>query len=55
MELTGRAGFDLLTAASTLLWEPEGTPEIEPRVEIGIAPEAGFLGMLFVKQSLLKR
>jgi ubiquinone/menaquinone biosynthesis C-methylase UbiE len=44
------SGFSLLAAASTLLWEPDGTADIEPRVKTGIIPEAGFLGLLFKKQ-----
>jgi ubiquinone/menaquinone biosynthesis C-methylase UbiE len=43
------AGFDLQNAASTLLWGPGAAPEIEPRVEPGIVPEAGSLGLLFTK------
>ena len=42
-------GFSLLTAASTLFWEPDGPADIESRVEAGIIPEAGFLGLLFEK------
>ena len=48
--LTESTGFSLLSAASTLLWEPEDPADIEPRVEAGIIPEAGFLGLLFEKQ-----
>ncbi len=42
-------GFSFLSAASTLLWEPGGPADIEPRVETGISLEAGFLGLLFEK------
>jgi len=42
-------GFSLQTAASTLFWEPDNPADIEPRVEAGIIPEAGFLGLLFEK------
>jgi len=45
--LAESVGFSLLSAASTLLWEPGGPADIEPRVEAGIIPEAGFLGLLF--------
>lgn len=41
------AEFDLQAAASTLLWAPDAAPETEPRVEPGIVPEAGFVGLLF--------
>ncbi len=47
MALIESTGFSFLTAASTLLWEPDGPADIEPRVETGISPEAGFLGLLF--------
>ncbi|HNQ22881.1 MAG TPA: class I SAM-dependent methyltransferase [Phycisphaerae bacterium] len=43
------AGFALQDAASTLFWEPDGSPEDEPRVEAGIVPEAGFVGLLLRK------
>lgn len=43
------AGFDLQDAASTLLGEPDGSPEIEPCVEAGVVPGAGFVGLLFRK------
>jgi len=49
MVLVEGAGFELQDAASTLFWEPGGSPETEPRVETGIVPEAGFLGLLFTK------
>ncbi len=49
VSLIESAGFDLQDAASTLFWEPDGSPEIEPRVEAGIVPEAGFVGLLFTK------
>jgi len=45
------AGFDFQDAACTLFWKPDGLPEIEPRVETGIVPEAGFLGLLFTKRA----
>lgn len=48
--LIGKAGFSLLGAASTLLWEPSGPADTEPRVEAGIVPEAGFVGLLFEKR-----
>ena len=47
--LVESAGFNFQDAASTLFWEPGGSPETEPRVETGIVPEAGFLGLLFTK------
>jgi len=47
--LVERAGFGLRDAASTLFWEPGASPETEPRVETGIVPEAGFLGLVFTK------
>ena len=50
MALIESTGFSFLTAASTLLWKPDGPADIEPRVETGISPEAGFLGLLFEKQ-----
>jgi len=49
ISLAESAGFSLLTAASTLFREPDGPADIEPRVEAGIIPEAGFLGLLFEK------
>lgn len=49
--LVDKAGFQLRQAASTLFWEPGGSPEIEPRLETGIIPGAGFLGLLFKKTS----
>jgi SAM-dependent methyltransferase len=47
--LIENAGFTFKMASSTLFWEPEGVPETEPRIETGIAPGAGFLGLLFKK------
>ncbi len=49
VKLVESAGFELQDAASTLFWEPGGSPETEPRVETGIVPEAGFVGLLFTK------
>jgi len=47
--LIEEAGFERLAAASTLFWSPDNPPEAEPRVEAGIASEAGFLSLLFRK------
>lgn len=41
------AGFHLEGAASTLFWAPGAVPETQPRVETGIVPGAGFVGLLF--------
>jgi len=43
------AGFQLLGAASTLLWEPGAAPPEEPLVKAGLVPEAGFASLLFAK------
>jgi len=43
-------GFHLERAASTLFWDPDQQPEAIPRVEIGIHPQAGFLGLLCAKK-----
>jgi len=47
--LVEHAGFGLQDAASTLFWKPAGSPETEPRIETGVVPEAGFIGLLFTK------
>ncbi len=48
MEALARdAGFQLVHAQSTLFWKPGQAPEARPRIETGIIPEAGFLGLLF--------
>ena len=44
-----RTGFILNKAASTLFWNPEKLPEINPRIDEGIYPDAGFLAMLYTK------
>jgi ubiquinone/menaquinone biosynthesis C-methylase UbiE len=41
------AGFRALESASTLFWRPGDPAESEPRLECGIVPEAGFLGLSF--------
>jgi ubiquinone/menaquinone biosynthesis C-methylase UbiE len=43
-------GFRLEKAASTLFWNPDERPENAPRVENGIHPQAGFLGLLYAKK-----
>lgn len=45
-----KPGFHLERAASTIFWDPDQQPEATPRVEIGIHPQAGFLGLLYVKK-----
>jgi hypothetical protein len=45
--LVGTAGFRALGSASTLFWGPDDPAEGEPRLECGIVPEAGFLGLSF--------
>lgn len=47
LELVRSTGFTLVDASSTLFWKPGEAPPREPRVEPGIIPEAGFLGLLF--------
>ncbi len=44
-------GFYLESTAGTLCWDPEEPPEIEPRVEAGIHPHAGFAALLFGKKA----
>ena len=51
LALIENTGFTSTGAASTLFWNPDGLPEIEPRVEAGISPDAGFLGLLFAKSN----
>ena len=41
------AGFNRTKAASTLFWGPAESPEVEPRMDSGIVPGAGFVGLLF--------
>lgn len=41
------AGFRLEGAASTLFWAPGAVRETQPRVEAGIVPAVGFVGLLF--------
>lgn len=53
--LIEKAGFERSAAASTLFWGPDGPPETEPRVEAGIVPEAGFLGLFFRKAAATGR
>ena len=40
-------GFELRRAASALFWAPGRPPETEPRIRSGIAPQAGFVALLF--------
>ncbi|MFH0785952.1 MAG: class I SAM-dependent methyltransferase [Pseudomonadota bacterium] len=47
---TETAGFSLLRKACTLFWKPDSQPESNPRVDEGISPNAGFLGLLFSKK-----
>ena len=49
LALIENAGFTFRKAASTLFLHPDGPAEIEHRVEAGISPGAGFLGLLSVK------
>ena len=48
------AGFAMIDAASTLFWKPGETPKAMPRLEQGIVPEAGFVGLLFTLDRSLK-
>jgi ubiquinone/menaquinone biosynthesis C-methylase UbiE len=43
-------GFSMERTASTLFWNPDEPPEIEPRVEIGTYLQAGFVSLLCVKK-----
>ncbi|MBN1566563.1 MAG: class I SAM-dependent methyltransferase [Acidobacteria bacterium] len=45
--LIQNSGFAFAAAASALFWNPGGPPENASRVEPGIFPEAGFVGLLF--------
>jgi len=48
MGLARNAGFTLKRVSSTLFWNPgEDAPQEKPRIETGIVPGAGFLGLLF--------
>ena len=47
--LVENTGFTLARAASALFWKPGNTSPGEPRVEPGIVPGAGFLGLLFTR------
>ncbi len=49
LPLARDAGLELRGAASTLLWQPEEPADSEPRIRSGVVPEAGFVGLLFVK------
>ena len=44
-----KIGFQQLKASSSLFWKPTESPEAAPRLEAGIIPNAGFLGLLFSK------
>jgi SAM-dependent methyltransferase len=45
--------FTLRQAASALFWNPDGPPEIPPRIEADICPGAGFIGLLFKNRRTL--
>jgi len=45
--LAETAGFTLQRAASTVFWLPAGPADESTRVDEGISPQAGFLGLLF--------
>ncbi len=47
VELVEGARFSLVDSASTLFWKPGESPQGVLRIERGIVPEAGFLGLLF--------
>ncbi len=47
--LAESAGFEFRDSASTLFWKPTEPAETEPRIELGIVAEAGFIGLLFTK------
>lgn len=49
IDLVESCGFNLQRAASTLFWKPDAPAEINPRVDDGVVPDAGFLGLLFGK------
>jgi ubiquinone/menaquinone biosynthesis C-methylase UbiE len=46
LALLAGTGFELRSSASTLFWGPGETGEPTPRVESGIVPGAGFVGLL---------
>lgn len=48
--ITESAGFVLQKSACTLFWKPDSPPETNPRVDEGVLPGAGFLGLLFSKK-----
>jgi len=52
--LTETAGFTMQRAASTVFWPPAGPADVSARVEEGISPQAGFLGLRFAR-NLSKR
>lgn len=47
VRLVEKTGFRLLRGCSALFWEPGQPPAGCSRVEAGIIPEAGFIGLLF--------
>ena len=49
-ELADRAGLVPVDACSSLFWPPGETPDSTPRIEAGVASEAGFVGLLFEKK-----
>lgn len=46
-EMADHTGFTPLRSASALFWRPNEDPEPTPRIDSGIAPEAGFHALLF--------
>lgn len=51
MALIQNTGFAFREAASTLFWNPDEQPENIRRVDTGISPDAGFVGLLFNKRN----
>ncbi len=47
VNLVEAAGFCLRNAASTLLWKPDEPVESTPRIEDGVAAQAGFVALAF--------
>jgi len=45
--LSEKAGFAFWRGCSALLWAPDTPSHQRPRLETGIVPEAGFIGLLF--------
>jgi ubiquinone/menaquinone biosynthesis C-methylase UbiE len=44
------SGFSIQKTACTLFWRPDNPPETNPRVDKGLSPGAGFLGLFFTKE-----